>query len=130
MKTNTIVITINKSAKNIFLFLLNPKNTPKWINSIVAEETNEWPVKHGTVYRNKDSNGTWMEYVLTEITPYVSFTLTSKDAVYHVRYSFDSINTNITTLTYHEWMEKGELLEPFEFNTLANLKQLIENNHD
>jgi len=67
MKDNKITIQINKPARDVYAFYINPKNTPLWINSIVEEETNEWPIKIGTIYRNKNRQGQLTEHVVTAL---------------------------------------------------------------
>ena len=87
MKDLKLAITIIKSAKDIFDFTLNPNNTPKWIDFIDEEETNEWPAKLGTIYRNRvGKDAKWSEFELTEYEPDKAFTMSSKDSGYHVRY--------------------------------------------
>lgn len=54
MKKNKLRIRINKPISEVFVSVLNPKNTPLWIDSIVEEKTNEWPVRVGTIYRNQN----------------------------------------------------------------------------
>jgi hypothetical protein len=49
MKENKVVVKINRSASDVFSFTINPSNTPKWIEDIDREETNEWPVKIGII---------------------------------------------------------------------------------
>lgn len=51
MKENKLIILINKSADDIFAFVTTPPNSTRWISSITKEETNEWPVKIGTIYK-------------------------------------------------------------------------------
>src|SRR5438874_1842480 len=92
MKDLRLTIEINRPAKEVFDFTLNPKNTPKWIDFITEEKTDDWPPKLGTTYRNRGSeNSEWSEYELTEYDPGKAFTLSEKDGSYHVRYSFTPI---------------------------------------
>ncbi len=53
MEANRIVVQINRPVGEVFEFTTNPKNTSVWIDSVEAEETNEWPVQSGTIYRNR-----------------------------------------------------------------------------
>ncbi len=127
MKDLKLSIEINKPAKDIFEFALNPKNTPKWIDFIAVEETNEWPAKQGTIYRNKGKDDIeWSELELTEYDPYKRFTLSKKDGSYSVRYTFTPISEDRTELEYYEWTDKNELSVPFTMEPLEKLKQVIE----
>lgn len=126
MKDKKIVITINKTPKQIFDFYINPKNTPLWLDSIVQEVTNEWPIKIGTNYRNQNKKGEWMEYIVTKLQPNEVFELTSKDGNYHVRYTHKIINNYSSELEYYEWVDKGNLEEPFTFEILQKLKDILE----
>ncbi len=51
----------------------------------------------------------------------------SKNRNYHCRYSFNLVNENMTELEYHEWVDDGELKEPFTLETLQTLKSVLEN---
>lgn len=106
------------------MFSLNPQNSPKWIDSFAYEETNEWPPKLGTIYKNRNQDGKWSEYTITEFDQDKMFVLTSKDGNYHVRYIFNSPDGKSTEVDYHEWVDDGELAEPFQ--ALEKLKSVLE----
>ena len=127
MKDNKLTIKIKKPLAKTFAFPLDPKNTPLWIDSIVEEKTNEWPVKVGSIYRNKNKKGRWSEYALVALEKNKMFELVSKDKNYHVRYTCKPINDNTTELEYYEWVERGALEKPFTIDILEKLKFVIEN---
>jgi hypothetical protein len=127
MKSNKLIIQVKKPIAGVFDFTVNPKNTALWVNSIVCEETNEWPVQQGTIYRNKNRDGKWSEYTMTHFDENKSFTLSLKDANYHVRYTFKELGTSVTEFEYYEWVDTGELEEPFTINILEKLKLILEN---
>ena len=126
MKDNRITIQIETPVQKLFEYTINPKNTPKWIESIVKEETNEWPVRIGTVYKNQNKLGKWSEYSVADLKTNEIFKLVSKDKNYHVRYTYISLGKNTSTLEYYEWVDKGEIEEPFSQEVLKKLKLLLE----
>lgn len=126
MKDNKLTIQINKPVSEVFDFLLNPKNTPLWIDSIVKEETNEWPVKVGSKYRNQSREGIWSEYTVLSLDQNESFEFVKGDNNYHVRYTFKNIDDNMTELEYYEWVEQGNIEEPFTIDLLNKLKSVLE----
>jgi hypothetical protein len=126
MQENKISITINRPVSEVFNFTIDPANTPKWIDDIKKEETNEWPIKIGSVYRNIDGSGKWTEYTLMDLEENRLFELASKEGGYHVRYIYTQTTGNISMLEYFEWVDDGELLAPFSQVILERLKDVME----
>jgi ribosomal-protein-serine acetyltransferase len=126
MRENKLTIQIKKSISEVFEFTTSPKNTPLWIDSIIHEETNEWPVKVGTTYRNQNREGKWSEYLVAEFKENEMFEMVSGDKNYHVRYNFRPLDNNMMEMEYDEWMEKGKLEEPFTKEILNKLKTVLE----
>lgn len=126
MREKKLRVEINRPLNDVFSFVLNPNNTPLWIDSVVKEETNEWPVKVGTTYRNCGVDGVWNDYTLAEITPNNTFVLRKNDNNYSVRYTLKAQSNGFTELEYYEWVEVGELADPFTQEILEKLKLVME----
>lgn len=126
MREKRLTIQIKKPVNEVFDFLLNPNNTSLWTESVVKEETSEWPVKVGTLYRNHGQDGVWNQFILAELTPNKSFELKKIDKNYHVRYTFKELPNNETEFEYFEWVEQGELEDPFTQEILEKLKTVME----
>jgi len=126
VKENKLTIRINRPVHEVFTFAITPPNSTRWTNSIVKEETNEWPVRIGTIYKLQDKNGGLSEMVVAVIKKNKFVEWVSKNQVYHCRYTFNSIDKNTSELEYHEWVDEGELEEPFTLDVLEKLKSVIE----
>lgn len=126
MKEKKLVIKINKPVSEVFAFTINPKNTPLWVASIAEEETSEWPIKNGTIYKNRGGDGKWSEYLISEFEANKRFVFSKKDSDYHVRYIFSEVVPNTTQIEYHEWVDNGELEVPFTIEELNELKAALE----
>jgi uncharacterized protein YndB with AHSA1/START domain len=126
MTTNKLTIQINRPVKDIFGFVTDPANTPKWIDFITREETDEWPAKLGTIYKNQDSTGKWRNLEMTEFEENKLFVMSNRKTGYNVRYALTPAGNNSTKLEYYEWMDNGELDEPFTIEPLKKLKSILE----
>ena len=109
----------------MFEFTINPKNTHLWIENVQKEETNEWPIKVGSRYRNTGDDGVWDEYEVIDLKQNELFELKMVNGTYHVRYTYKPIDTNNTEITYFEWDENG-INSPFQQMALAKLKDILE----
>jgi uncharacterized protein YndB with AHSA1/START domain len=127
MKSNKLSVVIDKPIEAVFEMSLNPKNTPKWIDAIIKEETDEWPARKGTKYRNSNKNGEWSEYLVAELVDNEIFELRQINGKYRVRYTFRPISENSTELEYFEWLDNSDLEQLFTMDHLLKLKKLIEN---
>lgn len=127
MKDNKLTVIIHKPLQEVFAFTTDPHKTPEWIDSIQVEETNTWPPKLGTIYRNHGKTGPWSVYKVTKYVKEKEFELVKQDgSTYHVNYTYSTDQDGATKLVYHEWVTKGELDGPFTQGTLDNLKRILE----
>lgn len=131
MKDLKLTTIINKPVDEVFTFTLNPSNTPKWVDSIVTEQSNEWPVKLGTVYRNQRKNGEWPEYAMTAFELNKMFVLSQKNDDFNVGYSFKPLSGGVATkLEYRVWKDDGDLQESLTIEVLNSilkkLKEIVE----
>ena len=125
-KRNTITITIRKPPAYVFSYVLDPKNTPKWLDSILEEQAEGWPPGEGTVYRNRNREGAWNEYTVTSFEADKTFVMKKADGNYHVQYTMRPAGEADTELEYYEWVIRGTLEDPFTRETLEKLKACLE----
>ena len=125
MKEKKLVIQIHRTQKDIIEFLLDPKNSHTWIPSIESEETNEWPVKVGTIFTEHNVGGGRSAYRIgalqDDMIEFVSTTIP-----YHARYTFLPVSPDTTELEYFEWIEEAEIPEPFTLDILRKLRSVLE----
>ena len=126
MKELKLKVIINRSSKEVFDFVLNPNNTPIWIDSIVHEETDKWPVKVGGTYRNQNKEKTWSSYKVIAFQKDKMFEFLKDDNNYHVRYTLTDKSNSSCELEYYEWVKKGDLDDPFTIDILYKLKNILE----
>ena len=127
MHTNTLTVEVNVPIEELFKYTTEPWNTHMWIDAVVAEDCDHWPPEDGvSTYRNKDEDGVWTSYVLTAYELNTLFELTRDDGVYAVRYTYAALGENLTELTYHEWVNEGEIEKPFPQAALNKLKKVLE----
>jgi hypothetical protein len=126
MKDLRLRIKVNKPIEAVFEFVINPNNTPRWIDSIVYEEADSDPVTHGTTFRNQDSKGQINVYTVTRYEPPRVFQLDALHQDYKLRYTFTPISENETELEYYEWSESGQLHAPFMQKIIDKLKEVME----
>lgn len=131
MKNVKAVVTINKPVAAVFDFAINPENTPKWVDTIAAEQTNEWPVKLGSIYHNQRQNGAWSEYEVVAFEPNKTFVLQQKQDGFYVGYDFRPAEGGVATeLEYHIWSKEKELPTSLTEDVLNSLvgkfKQVVE----
>lgn len=130
MKQKIITIEINKSPAEVFAFTIDPKNTPLWVDSIVSEKTSEWPVRVGTIYENKNTHDQINKYLVIDFEKDIRFEFLQQGSTYHVKYNFEPLNSGKKAkLIYHEWVEQGQLEEPFTLKILEQLKHVLETSH-
>ncbi len=126
MRENKVTIVIDRPIEDVFEFTTNPKNTHLWIPSIEEEVADSFPPTIGTEYKNRGTDMVWDLYTVVEYEPGKTFTLADQEGNYHVRYSYKQLDVNKTELEYFEWMENGDLSDPFTQDILSTLKVVME----
>lgn len=126
MKDNKLSIRIERPVSEVFAFTITPPNTTKWIGGIVAEETNELPIRVGTMYTLRDTSNNILEYTIVALEKDKLVEWVSNDGNYHVRYTFAPAGDHATDFEYYEWVDMGDISDPFTLETLEKLKEQIE----
>lgn len=127
IEKNTLHIIINKNISFVYQYTINPINTHLWISSIYEEVSEQYPPKLWTIYKNKWSiDWEWDNYQVFSIESNKKFSLKSLDSNYNVDYTYEELSPTSTKLTYSEWMDNGNLENPFTIEPLMVLAKLIE----
>jgi len=126
MTENKLTIRIDKPTSAVFDFTVEPDNTPLWIDSIVSEKVSERPMKVGTIYKNTDKEGDTNTYEVTKFSEGQMFELKSVPPGYTVRYTYTPISLTETEMEYFEWVDEGDLGNPFTMEPLEKLKEILE----
>jgi uncharacterized protein YndB with AHSA1/START domain len=121
MKELSTSIKIKASAEDIFKFITDPANTPKWVKVVVREEVSDWPAKVGAIYRNQDTDGNWLELEVLEFSPptrLVMLNLSSKDTLI---YDFSELESGSTELTYKVKFNKDSASKRFSVESINKI---------
>jgi hypothetical protein len=127
MKETRIKINIKKPINEVFEFITNPANTPKWIPGIKEETSTEYPPKINTIYKNTEFSGGGNEYVVSTYEYPNIFQIDAINFDYKLKYTCHKISENETEFEYHEWSESGNLHSNEMQSILENLKKVLEN---
>jgi hypothetical protein len=126
MKENRLVIKINKPVSYVFHFVITPPNSTLWIPDVVKEETNELPVKRGTVYFLSNEKGETSKVTVVNFKNNKYIEWISKDKNYHCNYTLLPISENLTEFRYYEYVDMGNIDKPFTQQVLEKLKKVLE----
>lgn len=126
MKSNKLVIKINQPKEKVFEFTTTPPNSSLWIPGVVKEETTKWPVKIGTVYKLTDDLGNISIVIVNQIKKNELIEWISEDKNYHCKYILKEVTDKKSILEYYEWVDEGEIENPFNQEILNQLKFILE----
>jgi hypothetical protein len=124
MNESKLKIRINRPSDELFDFVLDPLNTPRWIDGIVKEETNESPTRLGRCSEIKTWTGSGMN-IKSRLLNLAWCLLSQKNSDYHVTYTITPLGKS-SELEYFEWVDKGELEEPLAPVALQKLQAVME----
>jgi hypothetical protein len=124
MKENKLTVTIHKPLSEVFAFCITPPKAALWVPDIINEITNEWPAKVGTIYTEYENNDSSFKIIVTDYKKNEYIEWKTENGNYHVRYTFVPVDQNTTQL---EYVESGDVDNPFTQKILEKLKQVIEN---
>ena len=77
----------------------------------------------GTVYSLSNNKSETSRVTVSQILKNKVVEWVSEDGNYHCRYTYKSFGLNVTELQYNEWVDGGEIDEPFDEKVLRKLKK-------
>lgn len=120
---NELRIIIDIPREEVFEFVLEPNNTPRWIDFISEESIDTEQIGIGTIYSND-----FGQLKVSDYERNVYFELNDEDKPYQRSYSFRKVDEDTTEIIYFECMTDGsELQEPFDKKHFEVLKEILEN---
>lgn len=133
MKENLLSIKIDVSARDLYLFTINPNNTNKWIDLeweyIDTETIQIWTI-YTNYYKNEKNENIYSSYVLSNLIENKLFHIKSLSSKLEAIYFYNEISENESILNYYEFnSDWSDLSSPLWINSLIKLKQILENNN-
>jgi len=129
MEKNTLVIEIKRPVATVFKFTLNPKNTPKWIPSIIKEKIFDRVAKVGTIYYQKvagENNKSKPALVVTGLVKNKQLDFHAINKKYSCSYRYETIPSGTRVVYSEENGVGGKIESPMKMKNLQALKKLIE----
>lgn len=131
MLRSAVVVGIAAPVARVFRFCLDPRNTPKWIPSVLEERSSNAIVSIGTVFsqRVEDGNGESSNaVVVTGLVENERLDFHAVNSAYACYYRFEPVAGG-TRLSYVEEAGLDEKLVPLPESCFRSLKELIEAGH-
>ncbi len=126
MKVNKLTVSISRLVKDVFSFVITPPNSTRWIPGVIKEKTSELPIRIGTIYHLTNKQGKVSAVTVRDIKENEMVEWVSQDKNYHCRYILKSLGESKTEFEYSEWVDGGEIKEPFTIDVLEKLKRVLE----
>ena len=121
----TYSIKIAAPIKRVFDVITNPEFTPKWVVNVV-HETRDYPLKVGTVFKDRLRNGDRVEMTVDMLKSPALLRLT--DGEFHEKYRLHAVDKKSTLIHITEWEGEKTLVYGGLREKLIALKKFIEQN--
>ena len=87
---------------------------------------NPRPAQLGAIFLNINNLDEATSYEVIDIKTPETFTLHEQGGHYSVRYTLIPLGDAKTEFIYHEWVDEGELKDPFGQACMEKLKEILE----